>query len=257
MSDPQKDDPAAAGASVDSGDQSSWRSKAAMIVPLAIFFALGAVIDTSPKVDGDVIDASAYLTLVAARVLLMTGSLIFFTRQIATQFQWSVDRLGVIVGIVGALLWIGICEMQIERGGIAWLGLSPDWLPEREGVNPWMAFPGAGERGVFLILRFVLLVICVPIAEELFMRGFLMRAVEVEDWTRLPLSQIGRTGLVVGTVYAIASHPGEAIAATLWFSLVSWLMLRTGRFWNCVLAHAITNLLLGVYVCLFERWWLW
>jgi CAAX prenyl protease-like protein len=97
----------------------------------------------------------------------------------------------------------------------------------------------------------------VPIAEELFLRGFLMRAVDCQDWQRLPLTQIGSAGLVAGTVYGVASHPSEAIAAAVWFSLVTLLMVKTGKFWNCVLAHAITNLLLGVYVCMTGNWHLW
>jgi hypothetical protein len=47
------------------------------------------------------------------------------------------------------------------------------------------------------------------------------------------------------------------IAALVWFSLVSFLMVRTGKFWNCVLAHAITNGLLGIYVITFHQWQLW
>ena len=43
-------------------------------------------------------------------------------------------------------------------------------------------------------------------------------------------------------------HPAELLAAAVWFSLVTWLMLRTPSIWDCVVAHATTNLLLGLYV---------
>jgi len=46
----------------------------------------------------------------------------------------------------------------------------------------------------------------------------------------------------------VLSHPGEVFAAVAWFSLVTWLMVRTRNIWDCVVAHAVTNLLLGVYV---------
>ena len=84
-----------------------------------------------------------------------------------------------------------------------------------------------------------------------------MRAFEADDWPSLSLTQIGRNGLIIGTVYGVATHPGEFIAAALWFSLVSWLMVKTGKFWNCVLAHAVTNLILGLYVCASGQWHLW
>ena len=49
----------------------------------------------------------------------------------------------------------------------------------------------------------------------------------------------------------------EALAAIAWFSLVTWLVNRTGKFWDAVVAHAVTNLLLGIYVCTYSQWQLW
>jgi hypothetical protein len=36
--------------------------------------------------------------------------------------------------------------------------------------------------------------------------------------------------------------------------MVTWLMMRTRSLWDCVAAHAVTNLLLGVYVVLRSDW---
>jgi CAAX prenyl protease-like protein len=234
-----------------------WRSKASMIVPLIIFFALGAVIDTSPIRDGESIHAGAYFGLVAARVVLMSIALAWFGKEILRQFPFAVDRWGWLVGVVGAVIWIAVCGLNLERRALSLSGLPEDWLPQREGVNPFETYPPGMVLIGFLVFRFVLLVVCVPVAEELFLRGFVMRAFEVENWPELPLSQIGRTGLIMGTVYGIATHPGEMVAAAIWFSLVSWLMVKTGKFWNCVIAHAVTNLILGIYVCLAGQWHLW
>ncbi|MCO8124600.1 CPBP family glutamic-type intramembrane protease [Stieleria sp. TO1_6] len=234
-----------------------WQSKAAMIVPLVIFFLLGAVIDTRPLEDGVEINPLAYMGLVGARVLLMTLAIVWFWPRIRSQFPVSVDQSGIWVGVIGAVIWIGACGLQLERGLLTMLGISTDWLPAREGVNPFAVYSPGTELACFLVMRFALLVISVPIAEELFLRGFVMRAVESEDWPSLPLSRITATGLVAGTLYGMVSHPGELVAAGLWFSLVSWLMVRTGKFWNCVLAHAVTNFILGVYVCWYGQWYLW
>lgn len=228
-----------------------------MIVPLAIFFAVGALIDTSPMRDGENINAAAYFGLVVARVVLMTAAVFWFGKEILRQFPLSVDHWGWLVGVVGAVIWIGVCSLGLEQSMVGALGLSDDWLPQREGVDPFDIYGSGGEQVGFLAFRFALLALCVPIAEELFLRGFVMRAFEVEDWTELPLSRIGRNGLLIGTVYGMATHPGELIAAAIWFSLVSWLMVKTGRFWNCVVAHAVTNLILGIYVCFSGNWYLW
>jgi hypothetical protein len=50
---------------------------------------------------------------------------------------------------------------------------------------------------------------------------------------------------------------GEIFAAAAWFSLVTWLMIRTRNIWDCVAAHAVTNFLLGVYVVTQGQWQLW
>ncbi len=36
--------------------------------------------------------------------------------------------------------------------------------------------------------------------------------------------------------------------------MITWLMLRTRNIWDCVAAHAITNLILGVYVVASGAW---
>ncbi len=235
----------------------TWRDKAAMIAPLLIFFASGAFVDTSPVRDGELINGPAYFTLVVVRVVLMAAAFMFFAKAILRQFPLVIDRWGWIVGVVGAVIWIGVCALDLERAFVSAVGLGADWLPQREGVNPMQTYSAGGELIGFLGFRFTLLVLCVPIAEELFLRGFVMRAFESEDWVRLRLADIGRTGLIVGTFYGVLTHPSECIAAALWFSMVSVLMVRTGKFWNCVVAHAVTNLLLGLYVCLAGAWHLW
>jgi membrane protease YdiL (CAAX protease family) len=50
------------------------------------------------------------------------------------------------------------------------------------------------------------------------------------------------------------THPNELVAAALWFSMVTVLMVKTKKIWDCVVAHAVTNLLLGIYVVSTGEW---
>ena len=236
----------------------------AIIAPLILFFVAGMLIDDSSRtarndVSGAVSDDPdpvRHLALVATRVGLMTLAIGTFWSVYRQSFPLKFDLWSVLVGVAGSALWIGICELQLESALLQTIGLSDDWLGARSGINPFELYNG-GQRWLFLVLRFAQLVLLVPIAEELFLRGFLMRAVEVEDWTRLPLSGIGMTGLTAGTLYGVLSHPNEFFAAAVWFSLISFLMVKTGRFWNCVAAHATTNLILGLYILWAGSWHLW
>jgi CAAX prenyl protease-like protein len=106
----------------------------------------------------------------------------------------------------------------------------------------------------FLAVRFFGLVAVVPLIEEFFLRGFVMRFVIQADWWAVPFGKVNRMALVLGTLVPMAMHPGELLAAAVWFSMITWLMVRTRNIWDCVIAHAITTLLLGIYVVWSGHW---
>jgi len=176
------------------------------------------------------------------------------------EFPFRVGLLSVAVGVVGAVIWIGLCKLGLEQRLLAPLGLgSILGLGERAAYDP---FTQLGQRPVwlagFLAVRFLGLVAVVALIEEMFLRGFVMRFIEnPDDWANIPIGTAGTAAIVSGTVYGVLSHPAELFAAAVWFSLVTWLMVRTRNIWDCVTAHAVTNLVLGIYVVVSQDWWLW
>jgi len=235
----------------------------ALVAPFLVFFALPPLVpyeSSSVNEAGERVTElmpARYTAMIAARVILIGAAIAVFWRFYLRSFPLLVDHWGLLVGLVGGVLWIGLCHLEIESQLVSLLGFPPELLGARDGVNPFESYPDAGQRTLFLFFRFALLVVAVPIAEELFLRGFFMRFMDAVDWQQLPLTQIGTTGLVAGTLYGMATHPSEFVAAAAWFSLVTWLMVSTGKFWNCVVAHAVTNLMLGIYVITTGTWSLW
>jgi uncharacterized protein len=152
--------------------------------------------------------------------------------------------LAVSVGLVGILLWIALCKLNemIGLSELINLGARASFNPLEHLKNqPLWAW-------TFLAIRFIGLALVVPVIEEFFLRGFVMRFVMEKDWWKVPFGTANRLAIVLGTAVPLLSHPAELLAAAVWFSLVTWLMLRTKNIWDCVIAHAVTNLLLGVYV---------
>jgi len=94
----------------------------------------------------------------------------------------------------------------------------------------------------------------VPLIEEFFLRGFAMRFAMADQWWEVPFGKVNGAALLVGVAVPMLMHPAELIAAAAGFSLVTWLMVRTRSLWDCVAAHAVTNLLLGVYVVGGDLW---
>jgi CAAX prenyl protease-like protein len=175
------------------------------------------------------------------------------------QFPFHVSLLAVGVGIVGVVLWVGICSLALEPKILGPLGLgSILGLGERPAYNPLEQLADCKACAyAFLAIRFLGLALIVPIIEEFFLRGFLMRFVQTERWWEVPFGVVTPLAVAVGTLVPMLMHPGELLAAAVWFSLVTWLMVRTRNIWDCVVAHAVTNLLLGMYVVAFHQWQLW
>lgn len=164
--------------------------------------------------------------------------------------------LAVGVGVAGGALWIVLSELQLERKIGPWAALL-DMLGlggSRASFNPLaeLADNPAWAYG-FLAIRLIGLALIVPVIEEFFLRGFLMRFVMHANWPEVPFGSVNTTAVVVGTAFPMLYHP-EQLAALVWFSLVTWLMVRTKNIWDCVIAHGVTNGLLGAYVIATGAW---
>jgi uncharacterized protein len=176
------------------------------------------------------------------------------------QFPLRISPLAIVVGIVGVALWIWLCHLQLERKLLAPIGLSKFLgLGERPAFNPLKELASTPIWAhAFLAIRFLGLALTVPIIEEFFLRGFVMRYVVNQDWWTVPFGTITPLAAAVGTAVPMLMHPGELLAAFVWFSLVTCLMALTKNIWDCVAAHATTNLLLGIYVVTHQhQWYLW
>lgn len=189
------------------------------------------------------------------KILLVTGLLVSFRpvyrRYLPSGWGWS----GVWVGVVGVVVWILLCKLRLES--YFWEAIGMDTMVSRTSINPFAVFEDDSIRVVFLAVRFFGLVAVVPVAEELFLRGFLTRYFQSHEWWKEGFSRIGLRAALVAPVYGALTHPAEIMAAIAWFALITWLVSRTGRFLDAVIAHATTNLLLGIYICVYGEWHLW
>ncbi len=171
-------------------------------------------------------------------------------------FRWHVSPWSVVVGIAGVGLWVGLCHLQLESRLLGPLGLG-GFLDQgqRSAFNPLAELSETPLWAMtFLAIRFLGLAVVVPVIEEFFLRGFFMRYVISVQWWEWPFGKVTLLAVLVGTGIPMLMHPGELLAAFVWFSLVTWLMVRTRNIWDCVVAHATTNLLLGIYVVTSGQW---
>ncbi len=229
------------------------------VVPFAVYMLAGVFEPTPDKPFdsfGVVIPYSSYPLVYTVKILL-TMAAITAVWPGYRPFPLRVTPLAPLVGVVGVVLWVGICKLQLESTLLGPLGF--EWLfdlGERPGFNPLDELAGqpAWAYG-FLAIRFWGLAVVVPIVEEFFLRAFVMRFVVEADWWRVPFGTVTPVAIAAGTLIPMMMHPAELLAAAVWFTLVTWLMFKTRSIWDCILAHAVTNLLLGVWVVASGDWY--
>jgi uncharacterized protein len=235
------------------------------LLPLAVFMLVGSLEPKSPADDAEPaakswfdfgIEYRHYPLVYTVKIALTVAAMIFVWpgyRRFPLRLNWALP-LG--VGIVGAVAWIALANLQhsalsqVETGWLKSLGA-------RSAFNPLEELKDQGVLAYgFLAVRLFGLALVVPVIEEFFLRGCVMRYVISERFWDVPFGNVNRTAVIAGTLIPVLMHPQEVLAAVVWFSAVTWLMVRTRNIWDCVFAHAITNLLLGVYVLASGQWWL-
>jgi CAAX prenyl protease-like protein len=216
----------------------------ARIVPFGVFIAFIAL-------DGPLTELAPSLGMdprwwYAIRIAVVAWILIWHWRsyvELASArnvraLDWAVALLA---GVAVFVLWINL-DFEPLAFGVA------------GGFDPRVA---AGEMNWGLVAtRMAGAALVVPVMEELFWRSFVMRWIQKPDFLSVDPKSVGLRALAVSSVlFAIEHH--------LWFAgllaglMYGWLYIRTGNLWPVVLAHAVTNGLLGAWVIYTGSWSFW
>ena len=140
---------------------------------------------------------------------------------------------------------------------LLWTQLTAPWMQVGEASAAYRPIDASGALDWPLIaVRWLGAALVVPVMEELFWRSFLMRWFDDPIFQRVDPRQVGRRALLLSTFVFVLVH-------TLWLAAViaglayALLYRQTGKLWTAVIAHAVTNGALGVYVVLSGRWEFW
>ncbi|MCP5234080.1 MAG: CAAX prenyl protease-related protein [Zoogloeaceae bacterium] len=147
----------------------------------------------------------------------------------------------VICGVLVFVLWINLdlpllSLGQPEAGAPLDVAGRLDW--------PWLVVRVFGAAAV------------VPVMEELFWRSFIMRWLQKADFRRISPAAVGLRALFVSSLVFGLEH-------SLWFAgllaglAYGWLYRRSGNLWWPILAHGLTNFILGLWVISSGNWQFW
>lgn len=138
-----------------------------------------------------------------------------------------------------------------------WVQLDAPWMQLGSATASFVPLDADGRLiWPLIVLRLIGAALVVPVMEELFWRSFLMRWVQNPAFERVDPQTVGIKAIVLSTFVFTLAH-------TLWLAAIvaglayAWLYRRSGKLWTAVIAHAVTNAMLGVWVIRTGRWEFW
>lgn len=215
------------------------QARAVPFILFMVLLALRGYLPDSPQLDTR--------WIYGASVLLVGGALFWYRREYGELVRQNAPTgrealWSVAVGIVVFALWIQLDAPWMQLGEA-----TAGFLPlDLQGRPVWP----------LIALRLIGATLIVPLMEELFWRSFLMRWIEQSTFERVDPRNVGLKAIALSTFVFMLAH-------TLWLAAIiaglayALLYARTGKLWTAVIAHAVTNGLLGVWVIRTGQWQFW
>jgi CAAX prenyl protease-like protein len=227
------------------------------VAPFAVFMLFLGIVDAGFP--------NEHYLLYPVKAGLVAAVIAWFWRELPS-LKPAAPLASVAVGVLGVVLWVGMEPLSIRVAEALASGWSvvvdligwTSWEIKPEplgapGLDPFQLYPAAEAWGLFA-LRVAGIALVVPVMEELFWRGFLMRWLIRDDFAAVPLGtyrlfSFWATTLLFASVHGVEWPQGVVVGAIYgaWF-------VRTKSLGSIMLAHGVTNFLLAFYCLAAGQW---
>jgi len=214
------------------------------VLPFAAFMALLALRGQAPADGRWGFDAQ---WLYGLNLLLVGGLLAAWWREYGELARQNLPSLAEAAGSVA----VGLAVFGL------WINLDAPWMQIGQATASFVPVDAQGQlQWPLIAVRWAGAALLVPVMEELFWRSFLMRWLQAPVFEGVGPQQVGAKAVVLSTFVFMLAHPLwlAAIVAGLAYAL---LYRRSGKLWTAVLAHAVTNGALGLWVVQTRQWQFW
>ena len=182
--------------------------------------------------------------LYAVKIGVVLGMLLYWRRSY-TELAWT--RLGaratavaIAAGLVVFLLWINL------NAGWMTIGSADGFDPRKDGQIEWS----------LVVLRIAGAALVVPVMEELFWRSFLLRWIDAPDFLKYQPRLASAKAFVISVVLFGFEH-NLWLAGIVAGAAYSLLYMRSQSLWSPILAHGVTNGVLGLWIVFGGHWTYW
>lgn len=184
--------------------------------------------------------------LYPAKVTLVATALLMLWPHYAELQPWRISLVHVALSLMTGLIILGL-----------WVNLDAGWMLIGDLGDGYKPMDGGGQPDYVLIaFRILGAALVVPIMEELFWRSFIMRWIHQVDFIKLEPAQIGIRALLITSLLFAVEHT-QWLAGLVAGLAYGGLYIYTRKLWAPILAHAVTNAGLGMYVLVTRRWQFW
>jgi len=217
------------------------------IVPFSVFMGFIAVKQILEGAGWFDLSAQQLLYLYPLKIVLVGGLLIYWWAKYEELDLSDLKRIphtavSIVVGCLVCILWINM-DWSIAAFG------------ETTLFDPFL-IEDTINRNLIIFSRIFGATLIVPIMEELFWRSFMLRYIITADFTVVKIGTFSLTSFVICAALFGLEH-NMLLAGIMAGACYSLLLYWTKSISQCILAHAVNNLALGIYVLQSGLWKLW
>lgn len=188
--------------------------------------------------------------LYPVRAALSLIAILVFSRRV---IPWPPNQTlaSIALGVAVFFIWIG--------PDVLWPGMRNHWLFHNSilGSATSTLPQGLKVSAAFIAVRVFGSVVLVPVLEELFWRGWLMRWLINPKFATVPLGTYTPYAFWVTALLFASEHGSYWDVGLLAGIIYNWWLIRTRNVADCILAHAVTNGCLAAYVLGWGQWQYW
>lgn len=167
--------------------------------------------------------------------------------------KFRVERLAgsVLLGVAVFVLWVAP-DLLFAGWRSHWMFQNPLLGRLSVSMPPWSLRDPVG-----LILRVLRASTVVPLAEEIFWRGWFMRWLIRDDFQSVPIGAYQFRAFWLTAIFFAVEHGPYWEVGLAAGMIYNWWAARSKSLGDLILAHGVTNAALAVFVILTRRWEYW
>lgn len=217
------------------------RATIAYVLPFGVFVCFLAAHRILP-----VPEMALYLLRFAA---VLSAILLFSRRAMPWIPSQALASAG--IGVLVFVIWVA--------PDVLWPGYREHWLFSNALTGaPRSSIPAELRANfLFTVMRATSSFLLVPVLEELFWRGWMMRWLIAKQFRSVPIgAYTAESFWIVALLFASEHGPYWEVGLAAGI-VYNWWLVRTRNLADCIVAHAVTNFCLSAYVLYSGQWQYW